>query len=322
MLKRIILGIALAGALLLCQCAEEPLRPPDVTLGEQFTVGLGQTVELQGENLSITFSGVLQDSRCPMDVYCFWAGLAEIEVQLVRKSGDRAQLDLALLGGTRYNTPNPYTFDTFGYRFALLRLDPYPTGAHIFKPSSASTPPVPFVATLVITRASDTLSTLGQVTISDQQPNTILLDYFQINALSISGDTLSLDLQYPGGCRDHFFFLFMSPDSFADPGHPRATLWLRHYASYDSCKALIHRNLRFDLKPIADLYTLTYGRIDPIAISMSEYTGHQPENSFQAVYNPSGAKRNRAPVIVPVGSSLIVTDSCRSTTLRVPLQVP
>ncbi len=46
-------------------------------LGEEFELAVHQTAQITDENISITFQEVLEDSRCPVDVTCIWAGLAK-----------------------------------------------------------------------------------------------------------------------------------------------------------------------------------------------------------------------------------------------------
>jgi hypothetical protein len=45
-------------------------------VGEIFTIGLGQSARINGEDMVITFDEVIGDSRCPRNVTCIWAGVA------------------------------------------------------------------------------------------------------------------------------------------------------------------------------------------------------------------------------------------------------
>ena len=66
----------------------DPVSSPNVVHADQvFTMAPGETVTLEGENLSIRFVRVTEDSRCPVDVQCVWAGNGQIEV--VTRIGDR-----------------------------------------------------------------------------------------------------------------------------------------------------------------------------------------------------------------------------------------
>jgi hypothetical protein len=53
-------------------------------LGEAFTIKVGQTASITGENLTVTFNEVIGDSRCPKDVKCIWAGVVSLRVTFVQ----------------------------------------------------------------------------------------------------------------------------------------------------------------------------------------------------------------------------------------------
>jgi hypothetical protein len=298
MYKRILTFVALAAVLLLLQCSDKPTQPEQqIKLGELFTLTPGKTLGVQGEDLSLTFRSVLSDSRCPFSVLCFWEGIAEIQVALVKTSGDTALVTLGVLGGTRYNAENPYFVDTLGYRLTLLRLDPYPEGLDKLR---LTTPPQPlseYQATLRIDHTPVVGNLTGSVAITNSPPDSILLDYFAIDSVSVVGDSLSLAVNYGGCCRNHYFFLFMSPASFFESLPAQANLYLRHFANHDMCKCRGRGNLKFDLRTIADLYIQVYGVAEPIALNISEFTNSFPDSSFRVIYYPTGAQHNRAPVL-------------------------
>ncbi len=50
------------------------------SLGQEFSLRIGQTAEIEGEQLAIRFNSVTADSRCPKDVQCFWAGEVKCDV--------------------------------------------------------------------------------------------------------------------------------------------------------------------------------------------------------------------------------------------------
>jgi hypothetical protein len=60
-----------------------------VKLGEAFWLGMGDTAHIEGEELSLTFKDVVNDSRCPPNVHCIWAG----EVQLILDVGKKEHRD-------------------------------------------------------------------------------------------------------------------------------------------------------------------------------------------------------------------------------------
>ena len=46
--------------------------------GYRVEIGLGYSVTLPGQGIGISFDRVVEDSRCPENVMCIWAGRAEI----------------------------------------------------------------------------------------------------------------------------------------------------------------------------------------------------------------------------------------------------
>jgi len=51
-------------------------------LGEKFTLAIGQSAAITGENLEIRFVEVIGDSRCPQGVQCIWAGEASSHIEI------------------------------------------------------------------------------------------------------------------------------------------------------------------------------------------------------------------------------------------------
>ena len=53
---------------LLASCSTSPTTPRAVSLGDRFTLAPGQTAQVEGTGLRVTFESVTTDSRCPVDV--------------------------------------------------------------------------------------------------------------------------------------------------------------------------------------------------------------------------------------------------------------
>ncbi len=124
------------------------------------------------------------------------------------------------------------------------------------------------------------------VQITDQTPGSIQLHAFDLKSIAIVGDTISLDVTYGGGCKEHDFALFMSPAAFLESAPVQANLYLRHNNNGDSCKALIYTTASFDLRPIAQLYQQFYGRKDEIIINVFKYFENEPGGKLSASYFP------------------------------------
>ena len=52
--------------------------------GVAFSLALGKTAAVHGNSARITFDKVTDDSRCPVDVVCIWAGDAKIQLTVAR----------------------------------------------------------------------------------------------------------------------------------------------------------------------------------------------------------------------------------------------
>ncbi len=90
--------------------------PP--SLGEEFELAVHQTAQMTAEKISVTFQEVLEDSRCPVDVTCIWAGLAKVSLQ-VTVSGHEKDLSLS--------TSPPDNSAVFeNYTFWLIKVRPVP----------------------------------------------------------------------------------------------------------------------------------------------------------------------------------------------------
>lgn len=122
-----ILVCLMAILLLLAGCAGNPAIAR-ASLGQKFSLAIGQSAEITGEDLAVGFKDVVEDSRCPKNVTCIWAGRAICIVE-IRQAGQTEQTVLTEPG---------LTFDAVGqqyrnYTFAF-RIEPYPeTGKKIEK---------------------------------------------------------------------------------------------------------------------------------------------------------------------------------------------
>jgi hypothetical protein len=86
------------------------------TVGQDFSLKPGQSIRLGGTRSTITLIGIPEDSRCPVEVQCIWAG--------------NARLDLRL-DGTPFSlntTVEPHEAVVQGFRFQLVALTQRPQG--------------------------------------------------------------------------------------------------------------------------------------------------------------------------------------------------
>ncbi|NUM79708.1 hypothetical protein HUU42_02800 [bacterium] len=72
---------------------------------------------------TLSFDRVSEDSRCPVDVVCVWAGNAKIHLTLTGPGGDTQTPNAMPI---EINTSNPVAHEILGWRFEWLELLPSP----------------------------------------------------------------------------------------------------------------------------------------------------------------------------------------------------
>lgn len=173
-MARIRIAVCLLGvAALIASCGQDhdgrsgidSSDPLYLTPGSSDTVFLtyGETVVVEPEVLSITFEGVLQDSRCPLTVECFWEGVAIIQLQLETPPEELTTIALA----SHDNVPMEVgtVVDTLGYRIELVSIIPYPV----------TTDPIPlpeYVATLFISTSQSLVPTVPGTSVTQRPSKT------------------------------------------------------------------------------------------------------------------------------------------------------
>jgi len=105
--------------LLACSQKEEKLPLVDDKLGETLTLKIGEVVEVNGEALIVTFDKIIDDSRCPTGVDCFWEGQAEVNL-LVNQTKE-----VVVIMRAEHEALAKDTLDNFV--FTLLTVNPSPT---------------------------------------------------------------------------------------------------------------------------------------------------------------------------------------------------
>ena len=116
--------VALSG----CSAAPSPDLQKAADLGANVTLAPGVSVSVKAAAMTVRFMAVTEDSRCPRDVTCVWAG--QVKVQLVINDVPEEILE----GGSTL---------AGAYRVTLVRVDPQPV-------STARIAPQDYRATLKI----------------------------------------------------------------------------------------------------------------------------------------------------------------------------
>ena len=106
-----------AGSLVaLLACSSTGLTAP---INEDFTLAVGESIAVLGTPITIRFLGVREDSRCPINADCIWAGNARVELEL-RGLDSTATLGLNSFDGAKEGVYG-------SYRIRLAQLRPVPT---------------------------------------------------------------------------------------------------------------------------------------------------------------------------------------------------
>jgi len=118
-----------------CGDAAGPSR--GVALDVPFDLRVGESAAVEDELLTLTFHGVANDSRCPIDAVCIVAGDATLRLGLRRLPRPESLLEV--------RTPDGPAGLYDGYAVEALRLLPAPRAA-------TPTDPAAYVATLLVRR--------------------------------------------------------------------------------------------------------------------------------------------------------------------------
>jgi hypothetical protein len=68
-----------------------PARAP---VDKEFSLRMGQSASIDGEKLIIKFKAVLEDSRCPTNALCAWAGNGKVEFEVLDIDGQNKTIIL------------------------------------------------------------------------------------------------------------------------------------------------------------------------------------------------------------------------------------
>jgi len=129
--------LGLAALLLVAPACSHAPTAPSAPLGTPFRIGVGQSVRIESAGLELGFDQVLEDSRCPADAICVWAGTARLKAWHRAPSGERREIELLTFPKA------PLSID--GYTVEVQALEPFPY-------SNVRIDPRSYVATLIIKR--------------------------------------------------------------------------------------------------------------------------------------------------------------------------
>ena len=91
--------------------------PAKVLINKEFSLGIGRSASIDGEKLIIKFKAVLEDSRCPVNVVCVWAGNGKVEFEILDIDGQNKTVTLNTEEEPRVTTLK-------GHNLKLISLNP------------------------------------------------------------------------------------------------------------------------------------------------------------------------------------------------------
>ncbi len=122
-MKKIIFSIAIIASFLVACNKDGNSNSKTVKLNEIFSLKVNQTAELDTDGMKITLLEITEDSRCPTNVQCIWAGrvVAEFKVEM------NGETLIKTLTDNPENDPSlSTTFTAFGHLVKLEEVTPYP----------------------------------------------------------------------------------------------------------------------------------------------------------------------------------------------------
>jgi hypothetical protein len=109
---------------------QESMENNQVSLDTEFSLKIGQSVNLQEQGIVIEFTDVLDDSRCPSDVECIWEGTVTLALKIYVQGSN--------LGEYILNSSNLHKASFLGYYVKLKVLNPYPISTETIQMSEYS----------------------------------------------------------------------------------------------------------------------------------------------------------------------------------------
>jgi hypothetical protein len=112
-------------------CQKSPPPAPTQQQGQatsEVTLRVGQATFV--ENIEISFAGVLEDSRCPVDVACVWAGNGQVALGVGPPRGSQGPTERVLLNTTQ----GEQSGESWGLRVTLVDLTPAPRSTQSIPP--------------------------------------------------------------------------------------------------------------------------------------------------------------------------------------------
>ena len=126
-IKIIVIGLL---AMLITACSSSAYEYRKERLVTNVEVPLGEAALVANTSLSVKFDSVEQDSRCPINAKCLWAGVAIVIVTVINGEGVLKKIKLSSVNYETFNT----TENVFGKNIELMAVLPNPSAGTAAKP--------------------------------------------------------------------------------------------------------------------------------------------------------------------------------------------
>lgn len=126
--QNIITGLFLLCTLLSSTCKEDLTGSGKAKLGTAFKLARSEKVIFTDANLLLELNEI-NDSRCPVNVQCVWAGNAKAKLLVSGASGEKISLDFCLGqcdSGLKETDTISFKLDNESYSIVLNKIEPYP----------------------------------------------------------------------------------------------------------------------------------------------------------------------------------------------------
>ncbi len=134
-----------------------------------------------------------------------------------------------------------------------VKSDKIPTATAI----SMSDPDETIEADMVLLDTPLFVSTLQGSVYMDDAGEAVRVDLYRMNEATITGDTLTVNVSYTGGCETHEFTL-IAAESFSGSDSVTIDISLAHNSNGDRCRKWLTEDYHFNLEPIKALYQEVY----------------------------------------------------------------
>lgn len=86
------------------------------SLDEEFRLKVGEKALIKDIGLVLAFNRVIEDNRCPINVYCFWSGRVTVEISVTRRDQGVEMINLTMPGAEKKELDS--------YTIMLLGVEP------------------------------------------------------------------------------------------------------------------------------------------------------------------------------------------------------